>query len=52
MENKKAEDFIPIHQEISFDEKNDTIMVQFMMKKALDFLLVTEEQIMLEIYLQ
>ena len=25
MENKKAEDFVPIHQEISFDEKNDTI---------------------------
>ena len=25
MENKKAEDFVPIHQEISFDEKDDTI---------------------------
>ena len=25
MENKKAEEFIPIHQEISFDEKDDTI---------------------------
>ena len=25
IENKKAEDFIPIHQEISFDEKDNTI---------------------------
>ena len=25
MENKKAEDFVPIHQEISFAEKDDTI---------------------------
>ena len=25
MENKKAEEFVPIHQEISFDEKDDTI---------------------------
>ena len=25
MENKKSEDFVPIHQEISFSEKDDTI---------------------------
>ena len=25
VENKKAEDFIPIHQEISFDEKDNTV---------------------------
>ena len=25
MENKKAEEFVPIHQEISFSEKDDTI---------------------------
>ena len=25
MENKMSEEFVPIHQEISFDEKDDTI---------------------------
>ena len=38
MENKKAEDFIPIHQEISFDEKNDTINGSIYDEKASDFL--------------
>ena len=52
MENKKAEDFVPIHQEISFDEKNDTINGSIYDEKSSGFLLVIEEQIMLETYLQ